>query len=127
MTEADIAVFEDRFRQSVAERLVACAVTLQSQEMANLSVANPYPYKTPSAPGEYPKARTFNLRNSIEYHPTALDEIKRTLRIRVGYAARGFYGPILATKGRKWMLDTLELIRPTLAKLLAGIGVARGV
>jgi len=127
MTDQEIAVFEDRFRQSVAERLVTCAVMLQSEEMKNLSVANPYPYKTPSVPGEYPKARTFNLRNSIEYHPTGLDEIKRTLRIRVGYAARAFYGPILATKGRKWMIDTLNALRPAFAKILAGIGIAREV
>lgn len=127
MTPNELLAFEDRLRTQAAERLAACAVMLQTEEMSNLSVANPHPHLNSSKPGEYPRARTFNLRNSIAFQPSHLNDIKRTLRIAVGYAAGAFYGPILVAKGWLGLLDTLDTIRPRVAQMLAGFGSARKV
>lgn len=127
MTQNELAVFEDRLRQQAAERLVTCAVTLQSEEMGRLSIANPYPHKNPAPQGEYPRARTFTLRNGVQYDSTTLDVIKKELRVRVGYAARAFYGAILQRKGWKGLLDTLKDLRPRFVALLANLGTAREV
>ena len=118
MTPNDLSSLEDRLRQRAGEKLIVCAVTLQAAEMQALSVANPFPHKTPAPQGEHPRARTFSLRNSIAYEPTTVDEAKRTLLVRVGYQARAFYGPILAARGWKGMLDTLASIRGRLQRIL---------
>lgn len=125
MTPADLADFEQRIRRSAAERLVACALALQGEEMRRLSRPNPYPYTDPARKGEYPKARTFNLRNGIWVDPLKLDKVAEQLRIRVGYTARAYYGAILQAKGWKGLLDTLDTIRPQLERLLASFGSIR--
>lgn len=118
MTPNDLSSLEDRLRQRAAEKLIACGITLQSAEMQALSVANPYPHTNPAPKGKHPRARTFNLRNSILYAPTSIDETKRTLLVRVGYAAGAFYGPILARRGWLGMIDTLAAIRGRLRQIL---------
>lgn len=48
-----------------------------------------------SRPGEYPRADTGNLRNSVAIERTTLADIMRTGSIRIGYYQQGWYGAYL--------------------------------
>lgn len=101
-----------RVRRMSARKLLAAGVALQLAHKKRLSVANPFPHDNPSVQGEYPKARTFNLRDSVTVTPISLSEIEATGRVRVGYLPRAFYIIPLAQRDRKTVIDTLREVFP---------------
>ena len=78
-----------------------------------LSVSNPRPYTTPSAPGEPPRLRTGFLRKNVvrEYDHANLSS-------RVGVTENAFYGAILELyMNRPWLLVTVQRLMPQLQAL----------
>lgn len=103
----------DRVMQNAAANLLANALILQAAHKAKLSIANPYPHNNPSKPGEWPKARTFNLRDAVDIEPRSVAEIMNRGWIRVGVLKGAEYGYFLTLPrfGRKGIADThAELI-----------------
>jgi hypothetical protein len=98
----------ERTQGLVAKSLLKKALILQTAHKRHLSVANPKPHDRPSKPGEYPKARTFNLRDAVAIEPRDLGAIRRTLIVRVGVLTTALYGPILSGPKfkRKGIADT---------------------
>lgn len=92
--------------QLSAQLLMANAIKLQVRHKRNLSVANPRPHTDPSQPGEFPKARTYNLRDSVAIEPRSLAVIARTGMVRVGVLVSAIYGEYLTASGRKGIVDT---------------------
>lgn len=75
-------------------------------------------YTRPSKPGEYPRKRTGFGQASVMLDTHDVNEIARTLRVRVGYQANAHYMPILELyRDRKGLIDTLKDLRPQLEAL----------
>lgn len=104
MFDADAIV--DEIRTKAAKKLLTNAVKLQVRHKRNLSRANPRPHKNSSSPGEYPKARTFNLRDAVAIEPTSLTLIEQTGRVRVGVLVNAVYGEYLFRAGWKGIIDS---------------------
>lgn len=68
-------------------------------------------YPPASRPGQYPARRTGNLRRSTVAWPrggSAVDAVRETKQVAVGYLDRAFYGVILeARMGRRSLADTV--------------------
>lgn len=94
---------EARLRQ----RLLAAAVLLQAEHKRDLSRTFP----PASQPGQFPAARTLNLRDSVTVVPIPGGH-------RVGYLANAGYVVFLAGRGRRTLIDTVNRIRPKLQKVL---------
>lgn len=93
--------------QQVQRRVLAAAVLLQAEHKRNLSSTFP----PASRPGEYPAARTLNLRDSVTVVPIRDG-------YRVGYAANAGYIVHLARRNRLTVIDTARRIAPQLRKIL---------
>ncbi len=93
--------FLAELQAAAAEELLKLAVVLQAEHKADLSRRHNGPprYDHPAAPGEFPAARTFNLRDSVAISPSTKAEIGRELRVRVGYLEGAKYGAFLAARG----------------------------
>lgn len=90
-------------------RLLAAAVLLQAEHKRDLSTT----YPPASKPGEYPHARTLNLRDSVTVVPIEGGW-------RVGYLPSASYIAPLAARGRLTILDTARRIAARLRKILGG-------
>lgn len=101
-------------RRRVDQRVKAAALVLQAEHKKDLSVHNPPPHKTPSRPGEFPKFRTLNLRDSV-----AIQKIKSG-HYRVGYWPGAWYIVPLHERKRKTVADTADRIRVRLNKIISG-------
>jgi hypothetical protein len=111
--------FKRRARQRLAERLLAAALLLQAEAKRDLSRANPAPHDSPAPQGEFPRARTFNLRDSIAVDAASPAEVEANgQRVRVGYLPGAAYGGILARKGWKGVFDTYRRVEKRIAKIL---------
>jgi hypothetical protein len=97
------------------KRLRAAALLLQAEHKRDLSTANPAPHRNPSRPGQYPKARTYNLRDAV-----TAEMVKYGVEWRVGYLVNAEYILALTNKQRKNIEDTAERIRPRINQLLQG-------
>lgn len=86
----------ERARDAMAKSLLKKAIKLQVRHKRNLSRANPAPYKNPAKRGEFPKARTFNLRDAVVIEPADLAAVKRQMSVRVGILTTAPYGEYLA-------------------------------
>lgn len=108
-----------RLREAAARRLLAVAVTAQTELKRRLNVSNPRPHKTPSKPGEWPKKRTGWGQGHVFYQPSTLGEVVNTLSVRLGYGVSAAYMLYLSGQRlkRKGLKDLLREIRPLLAKL----------
>ncbi len=95
--------------RDLRRRLLAAAVLLQAEHKRDLSKTFP----PASVPGQYPAARTFNLRDSV-----TVVEIEDGYR--VGYLVNASYLIFLASKGRLTLMDTALRIRPRLLKIITG-------
>lgn len=104
-------------RREVAMGLLRAAVFLQNTHRQRLNVSNPRPHKNPAPRGDYPRARTGHLRDTIWISPTSPTEVEMSLRIRVGYMEK--YGAFLDLKGWKGLADTVQDLRPQLAAFIA--------
>lgn len=111
---------EHTVREQLARRLLAAAAMLQSEAKRDYSSSNPAPHKTPAPRGEFPRGRTWNLRDAVEIFPRDLAEIARRGKVRVGITKNAFYGAILKQRGWKGIRDTYSRVKPALAKLLGG-------
>lgn len=104
-------------RERAAKGLIRAAIHFQSVHTQALSRS----YPPASKVGEYPRARTFNLRSSVLYEPTSVGEVAKTLTVKMGLAQRAFYGVILELKRRrKGLVATLKKTRATLRRLVRG-------
>jgi hypothetical protein len=91
----------------VGELLIRAAVAAQSE----LTTALGRSYPPASRPGEFPARRTGNLQSAVMYEPANVEAAGRQRRVRVGYAARAWYGAILELKrGRKGLRDVLAAV-----------------
>lgn len=98
-----------RLEADIRRRLLAAAVLLQAEHKRDLSKTFP----PASSPGQFPAARTFNLRDSVAVVP-----IKDGYR--VGYLANAAYIVWLVKRGRLGIIDTLQRIRPRVNRIIRG-------
>lgn len=98
-----------RIEAQIRRRLIAAAALLVAEHKRDLSKTFP----PASSPGQYPAARTFNLRDSV----TAV-EIPNG--VRVGYLANASYILPLVRRGRLGILDTATRIMPRLLRIILG-------
>ncbi len=111
----------ERIRRLAGQRLMAAAVLLQAEHKRDLSrLSNPAPHRTPAPRGTWPAGRTWNLRDSVAIDPADLNEIVKSGRVRVGLLKNAFYGNVLAVKGWKGLLDTLDRVRGQVVAILTG-------
>lgn len=105
-----------RIANASATGLLRAALFYQSTLTQALSRS----YPPASKRGQYPAARTFNLRSSVLYQPTTVAAIAREKRVRIGFARRAFYGITLELrKGRIGLLGHLRRVRRQLQALAA--------
>lgn len=109
-----------RWRGQLARQLARAAVEIEVAEKKALSVPNPPPHHAPARRGEHPRLRTGFGQAGVMFVPTGLEELARTLRVQIGYAAPAFYLAVLGRRGWLWLPDTLESLRPRLAAVFAG-------
>ncbi len=114
--------WEKAVRLAAAKRLLAAALHLQAEAKRDYSRSNPAPHDHPAPRGEFPKGRTWNLRDSVAVDPASLATIAKTLTVRVGWLSGAKYGFFLMQKGWKGLRDTLARTRPQLEALLGGGG-----
>lgn len=96
----------DRITKDAAKVLLRNALVLQAEHKRRLSKFNPPPHKNSSKPGEYPRARTYNLRDAVVIEPASLAIIEQTGTVRVGVQTNAPYGPILTKRGRLGIAKT---------------------
>jgi len=90
-------------------RLLAAAVLLQAEHKRDLSKT----YPPASVPGQFPAARTLNLRDSVTVVPIPGG-------YRVGYRVNAEYIVYLVKRGRLGIVDTLSRIRPRMNRIIRG-------
>jgi len=96
--------------RALDRRLLAAAALLQAEHKRDLSKT----YPPASRPGQYPAARTFNLRDSVTV-------VKIPDGYRVGYLVNvSKYLVWLAARGRKTVQDTAARIGPRIARIMRG-------
>ena len=99
-----------RLNAAIRRRLLAAAVLLQAEHKRDLSKTFP----PASSPGQFPAARTLNLRDSV-----TVVEIPGGWRI--GYLPSvAAYLPVLIRRGRRGIHDTARRIMPRLLKIIGG-------
>lgn len=98
-----------RIAGRIRNRLIAAAVLLQAEHKRDLSKTFP----PASAPGQFPAARTLNLRDSV-----TVVEIQDGFR--VGYLVNAQYIVPLVKRGRLGIYDTAGRVRPRMQKLIRG-------
>lgn len=101
-----------QFEIELDKRVRAAAVLLQGEHKRDLSKMNPAPHRTPSVPGQYPKARTLNLRNAV-----SVQKIKSCV-YRVGYLKSAWYILPLMKMKRKTVRDTAGRIKERLKRII---------
>ena len=104
-----------RIEEAVARKLIAAAIILQTEHMADLSTGPP-----PSARGEFPHYVTHNLRSAVDYEPKNVAAVAAEGEVRVGYQRRAWYILALIKIGRKSLRDTLERVRARMQGMLGG-------
>lgn len=100
-----IATINAKLRQ----RLQAAAVLLQAEHKRDLSKTFP----PASTPGQFPAARTLNLRDSVTV-------VEIPGGFRVGYLPSASYVVPLAARGRRTLTDTAARIAPRLRAVVGG-------
>lgn len=111
----------EQARRALATRLLAAAALLQAEAKRDYSVSNPAPHDNPAPRGQFPRGRTWNLRDSIAVSPNNVPAIMANdMVVRVGYLPGAFYGAVLANRGWKGIRDTYLRVRSTLRKIILG-------
>lgn len=95
-----------RTRTEAAQLQLRNALVLQAEHKRRLSKFNPPPHKNSSKPGEYPRARTYNLRDAVVIEPASLAIIEETGSVRVGVLIGAKYVESLVKKGRLGLANT---------------------
>ena len=104
----------------MARRLLKAALVLQGEAKKDYSTSNPKPHKNPAPKGQFPRGRTWNLRDSIAIWPDNLGVISNAQKIRVGYLPGAFYGAVLAAKGWKGIKDTYVRVYAVIRGIIQG-------
>ncbi len=112
----------DDLAGEVAKRLLAGGLLLQAEAKRDLSRSNPAPHANPAPPGQFPRGRTWNLRDGVVVDPAAVDAVRRTMRVRVGLLGGAWYGEALRRRGWLGIPDTARRIAGRLKALLGGAG-----
>lgn len=95
------------------------ALFFQAQHQQRLSKSNPRPYLTPSAPGEYPRARTGAGRAGVMIDPPSLAAVAAEGRVRVGYVVNVSYMLTLeVARKRLGLLKTLQELKGQLKAII---------
>lgn len=110
----------DRIRREAGRRLLAAALTLQTDHRQDLSVGNPSPHKNPAPRGQFPRLRTGNLRAGVAIAPASIPEVLSRGGVAVGYRQPAIYGTYLGAKGWKWVVDTYNRERTKIDRVLGG-------
>ena len=105
MARTDLRSIEGRLNR----RLLAAAVLLQAEHKRDLSKT----YPPASVPGQFPAARTLNLRDSVTVVPIEGG-------YRIGYLVNAEYIVWLVKRGRLGIVDTLNRIRPRINRIIRG-------
>ena len=111
-----------QLRAAAAKRLLAAALVLQAESKADYGRSNPAPHANPAPRGEFPRGRTWNLRDGVAIEPADLATVAKTLRVRVGWLSAARYGYFLQARGWKGIRDTLARTLPRLRQVLGGGG-----
>lgn len=106
--------WKGKLDNELSRRILAAAVLLQGEHKRDLSKMNPPPHRTPSLPGQFPKARTLNLRNSV-----AVVQVN-AYTVRVGYWKNAEYILALVKQRRLSVIDTAKRIRTRLMRIVRG-------
>lgn len=110
-----------RMRERAGKVIYALATDFQGEVKKDLSVPNPTG-ATPSAPGQFPRARTFNLRDAVVVDRTLAETIA-TGEVRVGVLKSAWYLlPLVRRLKRLGLADSYRKARPRLARLRKFLG-----
>jgi hypothetical protein len=109
------SALEGQLRRVAGVALFRCAVAAEEQLRKELD----RPYPPASTVGEFPRRRSGDLRRSVVLEPNNVGSISRKLRVRLRYSAKGFYGDILAAKGRKGPADVVASMGDAFSAALA--------
>lgn len=123
MNDFDAAIDQlvKRAQEGLARRLLTAAVVLQAQAKGDYSKSNPAPHLNPAPRGQFPRGRTWNLRDSIAIQPTTIAGIIREGQtVRVGYLPAAFYGAALANRGWKGITDSYASVLGEVEKIIQG-------
>lgn len=101
-----------RIRENAGRDLYRKALKVQAQHVKNLSVSNPAPHHNPAPRGEYPRGRTWNLKDAVVVSPASMNEVIQMQAVTVGVRANAFYGRVLAHRGWKGLIDTRREMGP---------------
>lgn len=102
----------------IGQVLLVIAIEVQSEETNSLGRS----YPPASKPGEFPARRTGNLQSSILYEPDSLLAVAKKKLVRIGYAAKAWYGGDLEVlRARKGLVFVMEKLK---GKLEALVGAA---
>ena len=96
------------------KRVRAAAALLLAEHKRDLSKMNPPPHLNSSKPGEYPRARTLNLRNSVDMQKMG------PAHYRVGYRSNAEYIVFLARRARLTIVDAATRLRDRLTRIIRG-------
>lgn len=110
----------EALRDLVARRLLAAGLTLQAEHRRDLSVGNPSPHNHPAPRGAFPRLRTGGGRANVAFEPTTVAGVRKVLRVRIGYRPAALHLLILANRGWKGIVDTLDRARGKVLAVLQG-------
>lgn len=108
-------------RLLLADGLIRGALHVLTTHKNNLNVSNPYPYLTPSRPGEYPRKRTGFGQAGYALSTTNRNEIAAMLtpRVLVGVSdAASYMETFLIDRGRKGIKDTMDAERSKVRQII---------
>ena len=101
--------------EQTGRMLARMALYVQAQHTQSLRAkGNPSPHDNPAPKGTYPAVRSAVLSRSVVYEPTSPKQMAKEGRVRIGLLQNAFYGEVLAGKGWKGLLDTMERVKPQL-------------
>lgn len=107
-------------RREAARRLLAAAITLQTDHRLDLSRGNPAPHRSPAPKGEFPRLRTGGLRAGVAVEPASIPAVMSGGRVVVGYRPSAAHGAYLGGRGWQWLLDTLRREKGKIDAILRG-------
>ena len=110
----------DRVRREAARRLLAAALTLQTDHRTDLSIGNPAPHTSPAPKGQFPRLRTGGGRANVAVAPASIAEVMARGAVAVGYRPAGVHLVYLGGRGWRWVVDTLARERSKINRILAG-------
>lgn len=106
----DPATYAKDLARRIDARVKAAAALLQAEHKRDLSKSFP----RASQPGEYPRFRTLNLRDSV-----GVTQVRQGI-YRVGYFSGAWYILVLAARKRLTVVDTAARLKDRLMRIIRG-------